>query len=47
MFLVDGSLIVILGGFIKKTRATPKHEIDTARSRQVEYVSNKSKAREP
>ena len=33
LFTVDGNLMVLLPGFIKKTRKIPLRDLDTARSR--------------
>jgi len=33
-FCIEGSHMVLLHGFVKKTQATPKREIETARARQ-------------
>lgn len=32
-FVVEGSTMVLLHGFIKKTQKTPKHELDLAKQR--------------
>ena len=37
LFTVDGSLMILLHGFIKKSRRIPKKELDTARSRLKQY----------
>jgi phage-related protein len=34
MFLIDGGDMVLVHGFIKKTQATPKSEMELARKRQ-------------
>jgi phage-related protein len=33
-FCIEGSTMVLLHGFMKKTQATPKREIEIARARQ-------------
>lgn len=43
IFFQDGRTLIIIGGFIKKTRTTPKSEIGTATRRKAEYASNKAK----
>jgi phage-related protein len=45
MFFQDGELLVVVGGFIKKTRTTPQSELNNARKRQAEYRKNKAKLR--
>jgi len=37
LFTVDGQVMILLHGFIKKTRKIPKTEINTARSRLRQY----------
>ncbi|HPQ66324.1 MAG TPA: type II toxin-antitoxin system RelE/ParE family toxin [bacterium] len=37
LFTVDGPMMILLHGFIKKTRKIPQKEIDTARSRLRQY----------
>ena len=37
LFTVDGQMMILLHGFIKKTRKMPQTEIDTARSRLKRY----------
>jgi len=37
LFTVDGNLMVLLHGFIKKTRKIPLRDLDTARSRLRQY----------
>ena len=37
LFTVDGPMMILLHGFIKKTRKIPQKEINTARSRLREY----------
>ena len=37
LFTVDGSLMILLHGFIKKTQRIPLSEINTARSRLKQY----------
>ncbi len=39
VFFQDGSDLVIVAGFIKKTRETPKIEIERSKSRKKEYLS--------
>jgi phage-related protein len=34
-FCIEGSNMVLLHGFMKKTQATPKREIEIARARQL------------
>jgi phage-related protein len=34
IFMIDGSTMVLLHGFIKKTQKTPKHELDLAIKRK-------------
>lgn len=41
IFLVDDETIVLLHGFIKKTRTTPDHERTLARKRKHDYEQNK------
>ncbi len=41
LFFQDGKTLVIVCGFIKKTQATPKAEINNAKKRKSEYESNK------
>lgn len=36
-FFVSGSQLIIVGGFIKKSRTTPRAEIDLARARKREW----------
>jgi len=43
IFFQDGELLVVVGGFIKKTRNTPDSELKNARKRQGEYKKNKEK----
>ena len=33
LFIVEGSIMVLLHGFIKKTRKTPKEDLDLAKNR--------------
>jgi phage-related protein len=40
IFFQHGAVLIIVGGFIKKTQATPKREFETAIKRKNEYVSN-------
>ena len=37
LFTVDGPLMILLHGFIKKTKKIPQKEINTARSRLRQY----------
>ncbi|MFZ4394141.1 MAG: type II toxin-antitoxin system RelE/ParE family toxin [Kiritimatiellia bacterium] len=37
LFTVDGSLMILLHGFINKTRKLPQPEISTARARLKQY----------
>jgi len=37
LFTVDGRLMILLHGFIKKTRKIPRKELTTARSRLRQY----------
>jgi phage-related protein len=37
LFMVAGGAIVVLHGFIKKTRKTPARELELARQRQRQY----------
>ena len=37
LFTVDGHVMILLHGFVKKTRKIPKNEIGTARSRLRQY----------
>ena len=39
LFCIDGGLMYLLTGFIKKTQKTPRQEIDLARRRQREVLS--------
>ncbi len=36
LFCIDETDVVLLHGFMKKTKKTPKHELDLARKRQSE-----------
>ncbi len=42
-FFDDGNLIILLNGFQKKTRKTPKREIEQAESLKKEYFNEKNK----
>jgi phage-related protein len=42
MFTVDGQLMVLLHGFIKKTQKTPQKEIANARTRLRQYQEAES-----
>lgn len=44
IFLVDDETLVLLHGFIKKTRTTPDHELSTARQRKHIYEHTKKSA---
>jgi len=37
LFTVDGHMMIILHGFIKKTKKIPQRELNTARSRLKQY----------
>jgi phage-related protein len=37
LFTVDGNYIVLLSGFIKKSRKIPAHELETALARLAKY----------
>lgn len=41
-FFLDGQTLIIVAGFIKKSRKAPKLELDTARDRKLEYERNKT-----
>jgi phage-related protein len=41
MFLIDGSDMVLLHGFIKKAQATPKGDMELARKRQKAWEKGK------
>jgi phage-related protein len=41
MFLIDGGQMVLLHGFIKKSQATPKNDLELARKRQREWEKAK------
>ena len=38
LFCVQGGAVLILSGFIKKTRKTPKEELTLARKRMREFM---------
>jgi phage-related protein len=42
-FFDDGKLIVLVNGFIKKTRKTPKSEIELAEKLKKQYFDEKDK----
>ncbi|NQU41563.1 MAG: type II toxin-antitoxin system RelE/ParE family toxin [Lentisphaerae bacterium] len=42
LFTVDGHVMILLHGFIKKTRKIPQKEIGTARSRLKQYQEAES-----
>jgi phage-related protein len=42
LFTVDGHLMILLHGFIKKTRKIPQQELNTARSRLRQYQEVRS-----
>jgi len=41
LFTVDGSLMILLHGFIKKSQKTPENELETALQRLNQYRKNK------
>ena len=41
IFLLDGDAAVVLHGFIKKSQATPAHDLETARGRKADYDRSK------
>jgi phage-related protein len=41
IFLVDDETIILLHGFIKKTRTAPDHELEIARKRKHDYEQAK------
>ena len=41
LFTVDGSLMILLHGFIKKSQKTPENELETALHRLNQYRKNK------
>ncbi len=41
IFFQDDELLIVVGGFIKKTRTTPQSELENARKRKREYEKNK------
>jgi len=43
LFNVDGKIMVLLHGFMKKTQKTPKKDIDTAEARWKDYKAQQSK----
>jgi phage-related protein len=47
VFFQDGRDLVVVGGFIKKSRTTPQAEIETARKRKHEYLRGKPATRTP
>ena len=42
LFTVDGQMMILLHGFIKKTRKIPQTEINTARTRLKQYQEAQS-----
>jgi len=42
LFAVDEQTMILLHGFIKKSRTTPPKEIDLAEKRFKEYISGKT-----
>ena len=40
-FFADGSLVILVSGFFKKTRSTPLTEIKTAERRRKDYLDRK------
>ena len=43
IFFHDDETLIVVGGFIKKTRTAPDKEIKNARKKQAEYKKNKGK----
>lgn len=41
IFFLDGNIMVLVNGFIKKTARTPKQEIEISRKRKKLYDTNK------
>ena len=41
LFGVDGEVMVLLHGFVKKSEKTPRKEIDTAEARWKDYANRK------
>ena len=41
IFFQDGERLIVVSGFIKKSRATPQSELENARRRKGEYKKNK------
>ncbi len=39
VFFMDGNTMILVNGFIKKTKRTPKPELDLARKRKKQYES--------
>jgi phage-related protein len=39
IFFQEGADLVVVAGFIKKTQATPKHELEAARKRKRDYLA--------
>lgn len=37
LFFLDGNIMVLVNGFIKKTQKTPKLELDIAKKRKNQY----------
>jgi phage-related protein len=43
LFFIDGSFLVVVSGFIKKSQRTPPGELDLARARRAEFLENHGK----
>lgn len=41
IFFQDGELLIVVCGFIKKTRTTPQIELENVRKRKAEFRKNK------
>lgn len=41
IFFQDGEMLIVVGGFIKKSRGTPASELEAARRHRREYKRNK------
>lgn len=41
LFFMDGNIMILVNGFIKKTQKTPKQELDIAKKRKKLYEQNK------
>lgn len=44
LFFVDGTLVMVVHGLIKKTEKTPPKDLELARARKAEFEANKKKA---